>query len=70
MTLSLDIDAEPVAARPIDLTVIAPATFRGVDCAVLAERYVAYRRGSGFDQAQDDPDVIKTSSSEPSSANV
>lgn len=57
--MSLDIDAEPVAQRPLGLTRIEPATFRGVDCAVLAERYAAYRRDSGLDAMQDDPDVIR-----------
>lgn len=27
----------------------APRQFRGVDCALLAERYVAYRREKGLD---------------------
>lgn len=57
--MSLDIDAEPVAQRPLGLTRIEPATFRGVDCAVLAERYVAYRRDNGLDAEQDDLDEIR-----------
>lgn len=57
--MSLDIDAEPVAQRPLGLTRIEPATFRGVDCAVLAERYVAYRRDNGLAAEQDDPDEIR-----------
>lgn len=57
--MSLDIDAETVTKRPLGLTRIEPATFRGVDCAVLAERYVAYRRDSGLDCVQEDPDVIR-----------
>lgn len=65
--MSLDIDAEPVAQRPFGLTRIEPATFRGVDCTVLAERYAAYRRESGLDTVEDHPDVIRpqaTASSE------
>lgn len=58
--MSLDIDAEPLVKRAAELTRIEPATFRGVDCAVLAERYVAYRRDSGLDSVEDDPDVIRT----------
>lgn len=57
--MSLDTMTEPTVTRAAELTRIAPATFRGVDCAVLAERYVAYRRDSGLDHVQDDPDTIK-----------
>lgn len=67
--MSLDIEMEAVAVRPAELTKIEPATFRGVDCAVLAERYVAYRRNMGLDDPQDDPDVIKPAAI-PSSENV
>ena len=68
--MDLEVDVEPmVTIRPAELTRIEPASFRGVDCAVLAERYVAYRRNLGLDLAQDDPDVIKTTA-EPSSENV
>lgn len=57
--MSLDTMTEPTVTRAAELTRIEPATFRGVDCAVLAERYVAYRRDSGLDLVQDDPDTIK-----------
>jgi hypothetical protein len=59
MRMSLDIEAEPAVTRPADLTRIAPATFRGVDCAVLAERYAAYLRSRDRDGATEDPDVIQ-----------
>ena len=58
--MSLDLESTPVTPRANGLTRIEPATFRGVDCAVLAERYAASRRGSGLDAVQDDPDTIKT----------
>lgn len=57
--MSLDAEAEPAVKRAVELTRIEPATFRGVDCSVLAERYVAYRRDCGLDHVEDDPDVIK-----------
>lgn len=67
--MSLDTTTETTVMRAADLTRIAPATFRGVDCAVLAERYVAHRRDSGLDHVQDDPDAIKPMASA-SSENV
>lgn len=67
--MSLEVEAEPVASRPAGLTTIAPATFRGVDCAVLAERYAAYRCNLKPEDPEDDPDEIRTSA-EPSSENV
>lgn len=45
----------PAAGR----TRIEPATFRGVDCAVLAERYAAYRRDRCQDLPVHIPDVIE-----------
>ena len=67
--MSLEIEAEPATVRPAGLTRIEPASFRGVDCAVLAERYAAYRRKMKPDDIPDDPDVIRTNP-EPSSENV
>lgn len=67
--MGLEIDTEQGPKRPADLTKIAPATFRGVDCAVLAERYVAYRRNMGLDDAEHDPDEIRPAV-EPSSGHV
>ena len=68
--MDLEVDVEPmVTIRPAELTRIEPASFRGVDCAVLAERYVAFRLGLQQAAPQDDPDVIKTTA-EPSSENV
>lgn len=66
---TLDIAAEAVVPRSPELTRIEPATFRGVDCAVLAERYVAYRLGLAQGAPQDDADVIRAPSA-PSSENV
>lgn len=57
--MSLDIEGDTATPRAGGLTRIEPATFRGVDCAVLAERYAAYRRGTGLDAVADDPDTIK-----------
>ena len=65
----MDIDVEQVAARGPELTRIEPATFRGVDCAVLAERYAVYFRSKQQDEAQDNQDVIR-SAALPSSENV
>lgn len=56
--MSLDVETEAVATRPAGLTTIAPATFRGVDCAVLAERYAAYRRDLSLDPAVVIPDLM------------
>jgi len=67
--MSLDANTEPAVTRAAELTRIEPATFRGVDCAVLAERYVAYRKDNGLDLVQDDPDTIKPMASA-SSENV
>ena len=55
------IEAEQGDKRAADLTRIEPATFRGVDCAVLAERYAAYLRGKQAEEAEDSLDVIRTS---------
>lgn len=57
--MSLDAGLERAAARPAGLTRIEPASFRGVDCKVLAERYAAYRRNMGLDDKRDDADVIE-----------
>lgn len=57
--MSLDAEAESAVKSVATAPPIAPATFRGVDCAVLAERYVAYRRSSGLDARHEDPDVIR-----------
>ena len=67
--MDMEIDVEQSVQRHADLTKIEPATFRGVDCAVLAERYVAYRRNMGLDEVQHDPDEIKPAAV-PSSENV
>ncbi len=39
-------------------TIIPPASFRGIDCAVLAARYIVYRRNAGLDQRRENPDEI------------
>lgn len=44
------------ALRP---TIIPPANFRGIDCAVLAARYIVYRRNAGLDQRAENPDEIR-----------
>lgn len=67
--MSLDVEAEGPVTRAPHLTRIAPAMFNGIDCAVLAERYAAYRRNSGIDVVKEDPDVIKPAASA-SSENV
>jgi hypothetical protein len=67
--MDMEIDVEQVAKRSADLTKIEPATFRGVDCAVLAERYAAYRLNMGLDVVEHDPDEIKPVAA-PSSENV
>jgi hypothetical protein len=53
-------DAESGVKRVADLTKIESVTFRGVDCAVLAERYVAYWRSARFDDTEEGPDDIKS----------
>ena len=65
----MDIDVDQSAPRGTEMTKSEPATFRGVDCALLAERYVAYRRGKERDDAQDNLDVIRPAAA-PSSENV
>lgn len=52
----MTIDAETEAASKVAtlLTRIEPVTFNGVDCGVLAERYVAYHRGRGLERAEAD----------------
>lgn len=62
-------DAESGVKRVADLTKIEPMTFRGVDCAVLAERYAAYRRNSRLDDIEQDPEVVRLALT-PSSGNV
>lgn len=54
----MDIDVETEQRVAYVPTRIPPATFRGTDCAQLAERYAAYRRNMGLDMAQHDPDVV------------
>lgn len=63
------IDAETGVKRVADLTKIEPVTFRGVDCAVLAERYAAYLRSMQIDDMLEDADVIIDAPA-PSSGNV
>jgi hypothetical protein len=50
-------DAESGVKRVADLTKIEPVTFRGVDCAVLAERYVAHWRSARFEDIEENPDA-------------
>lgn len=54
--MSVEVEAEQGARRTP--TRIPPAMFRGVDCAELAQRYVAYRHSMGLDEVRVDPDVI------------
>ena len=67
-------DAELGVKRVADLaavpTKIDPVTFRGVDCTVLAERYVAFRRNNGMDEVRHDPDEIKPIAATSSPENV
>ena len=67
--MGFEFDVERGVMRVADLTKIDPVMFRGVDCAVLAERYVAFRRNNCLDHVHDVPDVIKPAS-EPSSDHV
>lgn len=67
--MGFEFDVERGVIRVADLTKIEPVMFRGVDCAVLAERYVAFRRNNCLDHVHDVPDVIKPAS-EPSSDHV
>jgi hypothetical protein len=62
-------DAETGVKRVSDLTKIEPVTFRGVDCAVLAERYAAYWRSTRPEDMLEDPEVIRMALT-PSSENV
>lgn len=62
-------DAETGVKRVSDLTKIEPVTFRGVDCAVLAERYAAYWRRTMPDDFAKNPDVAG-SAPVPSSVNA
>ncbi|MCA3556489.1 hypothetical protein [Aestuariivirga sp.] len=57
--MSPDGGVDTAAVRPAGLTRIEPASFRGVDCKVLAERYAAYRRNMGLDARPADADVIE-----------
>ncbi len=52
-------DAESGVKRVADLTKIEPVTFRGVDCAVLAERYATYWRSMRLDEIEENPDSIE-----------
>ena len=65
----MDMDVEQAAPAAAERTRIEPATFRGVDCAVLAERYAAYLRSKQQDEAEANLDVIKPAAA-PSSENV
>ena len=67
--MGFEFDVERGVMRVAYLTKIEPVMFRGVDCAVLAERYVAFRRNNCLDHVHDVPDVIKPAS-EPSSDHV
>ena len=67
--MSLDVEVETIAKQVHGLTQVKPATFRGVDCALLAERYAAYRRDMGLDEVRNDPDEIITAAA-PSSENA
>ena len=67
--MGFEFDVERGVMSVADLTKIEPVMFRGVDCAVLAERYVAFRRNNCLDHVHDVPDVIKPAS-EPSSDHV
>lgn len=69
MDMDMDMDVERVAPAAPELTKIEPATFRGIDCAVLAERYAAYLRSKQHDEAQANLDVIMPVAG-PSSENV
>lgn len=62
-------DAETGVKRVSDLTKIEPVTFRGVDCAVLAERYAAYWRRTRPENILEDPEVNRTAPT-PSSEKV
>jgi hypothetical protein len=62
-------DADSGVKRVADLTKIEPVMFRGVDCAVLAERYAVYRRRSGLDDIEEDSDVVAVTPA-PRSENV
>ena len=64
----MDMEAERAIGLFNGLTKIEPATFRGVDCAELAERYAAYLRNKEIGEARDDEDVVRPAS--PSSENV
>jgi hypothetical protein len=68
MPMSLEGEAETAVKYVPGLTRVAPASFRGTDCAVLAERYAAYRRNNGLDEVQDDPDRIIPAASSPETA--
>lgn len=57
--MSMEQDVVGAALPAGGRTRIAPATFRGVDCAVLAERYAAYRRERCQDLPVNIPDVIE-----------
>lgn len=54
----MDVEIETEQRVAYAPTRIPPATFRGTDCAQLAERYAAYRRNMGLDLVTHDPDVI------------
>jgi len=60
MDIEADIDQPVTQTPPPSSPRIPPATFRGTDCAVLAERYAEYRRNMLRDMAPPDPDLIVT----------
>lgn len=64
----MDMDAEPVGEPFNGLTKIEPSTFRGVDCALLAERYATYLLAKEIDEARANQDIIRPAS--PSSESV
>lgn len=39
--------------RGLGLTRIPPASFRGIDCSLLAVQYAAFRNSSGLDRAEE-----------------
>ena len=65
----MDVDAERAVEPDTGLTKIEPATFRGTDCTVLAERYAAYLRSKQRVEFEENLDVIRPSFA-PASDNV
>lgn len=64
----MDMEVERAIDSLNGLRMIEPATFRGVDCAELAQRYAVYLRNKELDEARDSADVIRPAT--PSSENV